>query len=59
MCQLSIAASNMTPMTEDLKDAARSYSQSSAELMPDLKDPYLMMKLSRALAQSLGMQHGT
>lgn len=57
--QLSMAAINATPLTNDLKDAVKSYSESSAEPIPDIDDPYLMMKLSRALAKSMENQFGS
>ncbi|MCV6825144.1 MULTISPECIES: hypothetical protein [Halocynthiibacter] len=52
--QLAKAARNVIPMADDLKAAAKNYNEASAEPIPDLDDPFLMMKLSRALKKSLG-----
>lgn len=54
--RMSVAARIAKPMIDDLKAVTRDYCAASVEPMPDLDDPFLMMKLSRMLARSMAVQ---
>ncbi len=56
--QMSAAARSAKPMIDDLRAMAADFSSFSAEPIPDLNDPFLMMKLSRLLEKSLGSRPG-
>lgn len=54
---LHIATMNVSPMIDALQNRAESCREISLEPLIDLNDPFLMMKLSRALARSLGSEY--
>lgn len=54
--EMTKVAAAIEAMVTDLKAAQREYCAHQTEPMPDLDDPFLMMKLSRQLHKSLGLQ---